>query len=194
MRAVTLAAAILLAGCATHAPPPPPDLSRIPDTLRADPAARLDDVLTARGQSIYECRRDGAVRIWWREGELATLVDAQRRSVGTVTPGEHFIAYDDSSVSTRRDAVAQVTANTLVWTRLIAKDTGRRGARTIENGRFARTSVVQRIDTSGGLPPDALCEREGGTLLVPYSATYLFYSPQQPQTFAPFPDPQTILK
>ncbi|MDR5759461.1 DUF3455 domain-containing protein [Caballeronia sp. LZ035] len=166
-----------LGGCATHAAPPL-DTSRIPDELRAAPDAHLDEVLTARGQSVYECRRDGAVRIWWREGELATLVDRHRRSIGTVTPGDHFIAYDDSSVSTRRDAVAQVTAGTLVWSRSVAKDAGKPGARMAAQRRFSRTSVVQRIDTTGGLPPDALCEREGGTLLVPYSATYLFYSPR----------------
>jgi hypothetical protein len=171
-----IAAIASLAACATHAPPAPVDLSRIPGALRTAPELRLEQTLTARGQSIYECRRDGAVQIWWREGELATLVDDQRRSVGTVAPGEHFIAYDDSFVTARRDASAQVTAGTLVWARLVAKDPARRKP-SPATGRFGRTAVVQRIDTTGGLPPDPLCQREGGTLLVPFSATYLFYAP-----------------
>jgi hypothetical protein len=172
-----------LAACATPAPPPV-DLTRIPDALRTTPDLQLDATLTARGQSIYECRRDGGVRIWWREGELATLVDETRHSVGTVAPGEYFIAYDDSAVSTKRDASAQVTAGTLVWARLVARDRARQRNIAAGTGLFARTSVVQRIDTTGGLPPDPLCYRDGGTLLVPYSATYLFYSPRKPQTFS----------
>jgi hypothetical protein len=202
-RIATVAAVASLAACATHAPPAPVDTSRIPEPLRTAPGLRLEQTLTARGQSIYECRRDGAVRIWWREGELATLVDDQRRSVGTVAPGEHFIAYDDSFVTARRDASAQVTAGTLVWARLVAKDPARRqpSAASASNGRFGRTAVVQRIDTTGGLPPDPLCQREGGTLLVPFSATYLFYSLQDAQTFSRLSagqgssaKPHTILK
>jgi hypothetical protein len=186
LRALLAASALAtLAACASQTPPPVLDTSRIPDALRTAPDLQLDQTLTARGQSIYECRRDGAVQVWWSEGELATLVDDQRRSVGTVAPGGHFIAYDDSFVTTRREASAQVTAGTLVWARLAAKDPARRHAST-GTGRFARISAVQRIDTTGGLPPDALCYREGGTLLVPFSATYLFYRPQDTQTFSRF--------
>jgi len=187
-----LAAAVLLASlaaCATQAPPAV-DASRIPASLQAGPGQQLDEVLTARGQSVYECRRDGAVQLWFPEGELATLVDTARRSVGTVTPGGYFVAYDDSHVATRRDAVSQMTAGTLVWARLAAKNPpGRSATARMTQGRFARTSVIARIDTTGGLPPDALCEREGGALFVPFSATYLFYSAAaQPSPRSGHPD------
>lgn len=168
-----LAAAVPLAGLAACVSPAlPPTDADLPVTLRAGPHQHLDQVLTARGQTIYECRRDGAAQSWTREGDLATLVDPQRRSVGTVAPGGYFAAYDNSYVVTRPDAVAQVTAGTLVWARLVARNR----QRMTRDGRFARTSMIQQIDTTGGLPPEPLCDREGGTLLVPYSATYLIYS------------------
>ncbi|RXV65750.1 DUF3455 domain-containing protein [Burkholderia stabilis] len=166
--AMTLAA---LAACAApHVVPADDDL---PAMLRAGPAQHLDQVLTARGQTIYECRHDGEVRLWAREGDLATLVDPQRQSVGTVAPGGYFTAYDSSYVVVRADAVAQVTAGTPVWARFVARH---RPGSVMRGGRFARTSMIQQVATSGGLPPDPLCDREGSTLLVPYGATYLIYS------------------
>ncbi|MCR4468315.1 DUF3455 domain-containing protein [Burkholderia sp. SCN-KJ] len=165
--------ALLASLAACTAPLAPPADTDLPSALRAGPGRHLDEVLTARGQTIYECRRNGAEQSWVREGELATLVDSQRRSVGTVAPGGYFTAYDDSYVVTRADSVAQVTAGTLTWVRLVARD--KRGSQA-QTGRFARTSVIQQVNTTGGLPPVPLCDREGGTLLVPYSAAYLMYS------------------
>ncbi|WP_175865928.1 DUF3455 domain-containing protein [Burkholderia cepacia] len=170
----TLASVLILAALAacasSHVLPTDDDL---PATLRAGPAQHLDQVLTAHGQTVYECRRDGAVRLWAREGDLATLVDPQRQSVGTVAPGGYFTAYDSSYVVVRTDAVAQVTAGTPVWTLFVARH---RPGSTLRAGRFAHTSMIQQVDTRGGLPSDPLCDREGSTLLVPYGATYLIYS------------------
>jgi hypothetical protein len=175
--ALRLLAALPLAALAACAAPTyvAPANANLPAQLQTGPSQLLDQVLTARGQTIYECRRDGAVQLWTLEGDLATLVDAERRSVGTVTPGDYFTAYDGSYVIARPDGVAQVTAGTRVWARLIPRQ--RAGHIAVAGtGRFARASVVQRVDTTGGLPPDPLCEREGGTLFVPYSATYLIYT------------------
>ncbi|QGZ65812.1 DUF3455 domain-containing protein [Paraburkholderia acidisoli] len=172
-----------LAACAS-APRPVTDYS-LPDMLRAGPEQHLDDVLTAHGQTVYECRGSGTERYWIREGDLATLVDTGRRSVGTVAPGGYFLAYDGSQVRVRRDAHTQVTAGTLPWARLIAQDNARRRFNAAAHGRFARTDVVARLHTTGGLPPDPLCDREGGTLLVPYSADYLVYSPAYVPRSAP---------
>lgn len=187
MRMLALGVALLgTAACTT--PYLPPTDADLPITLRAGPNQHLDQTLTARGQSLYECRRDGNALSWSREGDLATLVDAQRRSVGTVAPGGYFVAYDDSYVATKPDAEAQVTAGTLVWARLVprhridgARGRGTNGAHGVtsvyRSGSFGHTSLIQRVDTTGGLPPNPLCTREGGTLLVPFSATYLIYSP-----------------
>ena len=167
-----------LAACVTRAPLTH-DVSLIPVGLQTSSGQHLDEVLTARGQSVYECRRDGNLQLWFPEGELSTLIDIMNRSVGTVTPGGYFIAYDESSVATRRNAVSQVTAGTLVWAQLTVKGSSLRNALGRKGGHFSRTSVILRINTTGGLPPDALCEREGSALLVPFSAAYLFYSPAE---------------
>ncbi len=42
-------------------------------------------------------------------------------------------------------------------------------------GLFSRTTFIQRLDTSGGGPPDAACTA-GQVALVPYQATYRFYA------------------
>jgi hypothetical protein len=49
-----------------------------------------------------------------------------------------------------------------------------------EAGRFANITSIQRVQTSGGLPPDPVCTVERTALYVPYSATYLFYRRGQP--------------
>lgn len=43
------------------------------------------------------------------------------------------------------------------------------------SGLFSRTTFIQRLDTSGGSPPDAACTA-GQVALVPYQATYRFYA------------------
>lgn len=193
MRAAALAVGAIglatLAACAS--PPPPVTDDTLPDALRAGAGQHLDDVLSAHGQTVYECRVAGGERYWIREGDLATLVDMGRRSVGTVAPGGYFLGYDGSQVRVHRDAYTQITAGTLPWARMIAKDAARQRFNNAAHGRFARTDAVARLHTTGGLPPDPVCDREGGTLLVPYSATYLIYSPAYAPKSVPLPLPST---
>jgi hypothetical protein len=164
-----------LAGCAA-APSAqqrvPPSNETLPPSLRAAPQEVLQDVLTAVGETTYDCRRDGKVMSWAPTGSEATLVDPARRSVGTVAPGHYFIAYDGSQFVGSVAGEEIVTAGALTWERLVARAPADRGN---ERGRFATVTSVQRVTTTGGLPPVSTCVQEGQSLLVPYTATYLFY-------------------
>lgn len=176
-------AMLTLAGCATPPPPPPTANTALPLNLQIGPDQALSEVLTTRGDETYRCTRSkvgapGDVQgpntqlLWTEAGSEGTLVDSDRKSIGTVTPGGYFVAYDGSYVKTLLNGQSQVAANKLTWTRYKARYDA--APRTGE-GRFANVTAVQRIDTTGGLPPSYPCDLEGSRLLVPFSATYMLY-------------------
>ncbi|WP_181156749.1 DUF3455 domain-containing protein [Paraburkholderia sp. BL21I4N1] len=155
----------------------------------------LQEVMTTHGDETYVCRRiksdaaiagaasqagaslpgiarDGTQLLWDPLGSEALLVDASGQSVGTIAPGRYFLAYDGSYVIGNVAGENQVGANALTWVRYTTRFIA---ARRPGEGRLADISSIQRIDTSGGLPPEPACELEGAHLLVPYGATYMFY-------------------
>ncbi|MDR6448561.1 hypothetical protein J2794_004692 [Paraburkholderia terricola] len=191
-----LALAGLVAACAAPTPGPmqlkvtqqqqlvPPANDTLPVSLRVEREEVLQDVLSAVGDETYSCRRSGPTLSWTPTGAEATLVDQARNSVGTVMPNRMFNAYDGSYVIGRLVGDESVTPGALPWQRLATRfNTGERTG----EGRFARTTSIQRVLTSGGLPPDPVCGQEGLSLFVPYSATYLFYRAADPSAVAPSP-------
>lgn len=168
----TFAAVAATLGACTSVAVPPADHD-LPEVLRAGPEYVLQSALEARGQAIFNCKRDGDVLHWRSDGFRATLVDDRRHSVGTVAPGGYFLAYDNSYVITRPIALAQVSAGGVPWARL---DTRYQASPRRHEGRFGNTALVQRVRTVGGIPPRVDCNIEGSALYVPYSATYLFYT------------------
>ncbi|WP_259460785.1 DUF3455 domain-containing protein [Paraburkholderia sp. BL23I1N1] len=188
-------ALLTLAGCATTPKTPPPTADEsLPVALRASQDEVLQEVMTTHGDETYVCRRvkarppasgatgqpdtlpgvarDGTQLTWDTLGSEAILVDAAGQSAGTVAPGRYFLSYDGSYVIGNVAAESQVGANALTWVRYTARFVA---APRPGEGRFAEISSIQRIDTSGGLPPQSSCELEGAHLLVPYGATYMFY-------------------
>jgi hypothetical protein len=182
---------LALAACATTSRTPPPTANEsLPPDLRAGQNEVLQEVMTTHGDETYVCRRiksdlpavgaalqpgmarDDTQLRWDPLGSEALLVDASGQSVGTVAPGRYFLAYDGSYVIGKVAAESQVGANALTWVRYTARFVA---ARRPGEGRLADISSIQRIDTSGGLPPLPTCELEGAHLLVPYGATYMFY-------------------
>jgi len=196
-----IGALLMLGGCATPPKPPPTANEALPVALRASRDEVLQEVMTTHGDETYICRRtpipadplgalsaakttgpkssgvrsDPTQLLWAPFGSEAILVDAGGESVGTVAPGHYFLSYDGSYVKAATSAESQVGANALTWARYTA---GYDAAPRPGSGRFADISSIQRIDTSGGLPPQPGCELEGSRLLVPYAATYMFYRPK----------------
>ncbi|WP_232231887.1 DUF3455 domain-containing protein [Burkholderia sp. WSM2230] len=196
--ALALTLASLMAACADPTPGGPqlkiaqqqklvpPANETLPLSLRAESQEVLQDVLSAVGDEVWNCRRSGGTLQWTSAGAEATLVDQARKSVGTVMPNRMFSAYDGSYVIGRVTADETVTPGALPWQRMAARfNAGER----MGDGRFARTTSVQRVLTSGGLPPNPVCNQEGVSLFVPYSATYLFYRASDPAAVVPAPEP-----
>lgn len=180
-RALSIVVLVVASGCA--APPLPPVNSDLPAGLRVYPGAILDDVLTARGQAVYECNRGSTGLSWDFQGVESALADSTGKRIGTATPGGYFMADDGSYVVTRVDATASMGQDKLPWARLVARlDAGRQTG----EGRFGRTQLIQRVSTKGGVAPDGACAVEGAMLYVPYDATYLVYrAPAASQTATP---------
>jgi Protein of unknown function (DUF3455) len=169
--AASVAAALgTLAGCATREVPPANTM--LPESLRTPPQEVLEDALTAVGETIYNCRRQGGRLAWVDKGSEATLVDGARRDVGTLIPGPRFVAYDGSYVSGRIAAQEIVATDALAWQLIVARRTT--GAEK-GKGRFAKVTSIQQVRTRGGLPPQPDCSQQGISMLVPFSATYLVY-------------------
>jgi len=172
--ALLAGATLAAAGCASlpDHPTPPPANAALPAALQVAPDAVLQEALEVHGQEVYVCRRGAAGLAWVDHGSEATLVDAQRRSVGMVTSNNYFIGDDDSYLIEHVVAERTLADDTLAWrlSRAVYNASPGHG-----DGRFARVSAVQRVQTTGGLPPDAHCQIDGQSLYVPYGAVYLLY-------------------
>lgn len=178
----------LIAGCAV--PSLPPVNNDLPEALRAPAGAVLEDILNAQGDVLYECARNNNQLAWVEHGVEASLVNAGGENVGTVIPGGYFTAYDGSYVITKIAADAVVAPENLPWTRATTRFTS---ARRPGEGIFSRTTLIQRVDTKGGLAPTSDCALEGSANQVPYSATYMLYrSPMHaPETIPTTPEVST---
>jgi Protein of unknown function (DUF3455) len=162
----------LLAAAASAGPKPqttPPDPL---DPRTTAPESRLFLVVHAIGTQNYQCSAGGA---WVFAGPLATLY----KTTGKSKPiGAHF-----RNASTLRpvwqlkggtsvEAAAIVTvpaAGTIPWLLL------QKAATTA--GRLAKTTYVQRLNTTGGVAPTGACT-PGATNAVSYTADYFFWRAQ----------------
>lgn len=167
---LSLALAGAVSGCATH--DIPPSNSSLPESLRTPPQEVLEDVLATVGETVYSCRRSAGQLTWMATGSEATLVDQARRNVGTIIPGPRFVAYDGSYLEGQVAAQELITTDSLPWQLIVAR---RKAGDARNEGRFADVTSVQQVRTHGGVPPQADCQQQGMSLLVPYSATYLVY-------------------
>jgi hypothetical protein len=132
-------------------------------------AANATPVVTlhAEGAQIYECKAGNDGKLAWAFREpIATLV-LDGRTVGRHYAGPTWEHVDGSAVTGKVAASSPgATANDVAWLKLDV--VGRRGA-----GVLAVTTLVQRINTSGGALSGA-CDRPGALRSVPYSADYVF--------------------
>ncbi|MFL6665516.1 MAG: DUF3455 domain-containing protein [Rhizobacter sp.] len=162
---------VLLAACAAS----PPAKAPIPEALvPAGQVAR--ERLAAQGVQIYECRasQDAAAKAQWTfVAPEAALFDGAGRRVGKHFAGPRWEADDGSrivgTVKARADAPQ---AGAIPWLLLTANAEG-------SAGRFSKMTSVQRINTVGGVAPQAPCDAAtlGSSVRVPYTADYILLSP-----------------
>ncbi len=187
--AVTATLALLLAACATTpmpptvppaaappgqpGPPPGPDLPslgwfsriRVPDGHQ--PVLRL----AGRGVQVFRCELREGAHVWAFRLPEADLVD----ELGTVVVrhGANF-SFEHSDGSRLIGSVVASDAaprgDALRWLLL--------SARAFGAGALAGISYVQRVNTSGGMPPPRCDVRQLNQLLrVDFSADFVFYRP-----------------
>jgi hypothetical protein len=128
-----------------------------------------------RNMQTYECRAkpgDASSAVWIYVASEGGLFDAQGREVGKHTfPPPVWIASDGSkiagSIRARLDAPRAGSAQ---WLLLSTQSTG-------GEGRFSKITSMQRLNTSGGMPPAGRCETStiGARERVPLTADYVLF-------------------
>ncbi|MCW5592462.1 MAG: DUF3455 domain-containing protein [Burkholderiales bacterium] len=161
-----LAAAATLAACVSE-----PTL--IPDTLDPGPKEMLAMVVPAKGVQIYECRakKDASSFEWAFVAPDAELFDARGHLIGRHGAGPYWEANDGSRVVGTLKARAEAPiAGSIPWLLLATKGTGTAGS-------FSKVTSIQRVNTSGGMPPSSPCTADllGRKARVDYVATYRFF-------------------
>ena len=138
------------------------------------PDSRLFLVVYAVGVQKYTCQANGT---WLFTDPEATLY----KTNGAPKPiGTHFLNFatgrpvwrlrDGSSVEAARTATGSGGTGNIPWLLLQAVVT----TAGPDGDRLARTTWVQRLNTSGGVAPAGTCI-PGDHIAVPYSADYLFW-------------------
>jgi hypothetical protein len=151
--------------------------ANIPESLIPSANEVLSLETRATGVQIYTCsaRRDDPYKYEW----TLSAPEAELRDTGGKRIGRHYAGptweSDDGSkvigeVKARDDGP---DASAIPWLLLVAKSNS-------GNGVFAKTTSIQRLDTVGGKAPADGCgeSQAGRQMRVPYTATYLFFSPR----------------
>jgi hypothetical protein len=116
---------------------------------------------------------------WTFSAPEAVLHDADGNIVGIhyAFAGPTRPAWESESgsrvVGARTVPPVTVTTNAIPWLILSAVATNTTGP-----GIFARTTYIQRVNTTGGLAPSSAPTQPGQEARVPYTAEYFFYREQ----------------
>ena len=128
----------------------------------------------ATGVQIYECapKPDApAVYGWQFRGPEATLADDSGHMVGRHFGGPSWASNDGATIVGQANATApSPDAGSIPWLLLSVKShTG--------EGLLAPTTSVQRLDTQGGVAPEATCSAANAKQVerVGYTANYVFW-------------------
>jgi hypothetical protein len=186
-RAAAAGLTLALAGCAIPLPPaappapvaspapaapvvPPPKLGWFTKIKVADgyaPALKL----RGRGYQLFRCEETTEGLGWVFRLPEATLADERGQPVGRHGANFSFEHNDGSrlvgTVQAWDDAPA---AGDLRWLLLATRAYGK--------GSFADVAYVQRVNTSGGMPPErCTADDRNQVLRVEFSADFVFYRP-----------------
>jgi hypothetical protein len=153
-------AALAPAALAGHSAPDVPGGIKVPE------GNKLFLVGHAVGVQIYSCTPIG----WTFVAPRANLYKDNGELVATHFAGPTWQGKDGSTVVGARVNGVTVDATAVPWLLLSAVST--------TEGRFAKTTFIQRIATTGGLAPAAAscnASTAGAQAEVPYTADYTFW-------------------
>lgn len=183
--AATLAIAAPLAATATNVDPP-----QVPETIAVPAGSEAFLIGHAVGTQNYICLPDGAGAKWVLFGPQATVLDDHGNQIMT-----HYLSPNPAESSTPRATWQHSDRTSAVWAMKVSESDD---ASYVEPGaikwfllqvkgaeegshphdRLAKTTVIQRVNTSGGVAPANECALTGDvgkTKFVPYTADYVFY-------------------
>jgi hypothetical protein len=129
----------------------------------------------AKGVQVYVCKMKDGERVWAFKAPQATF--SGNDSAGNKIEGKHHMgesgpvweAGDGSSVSGRKIR-EHACANAIPL--LLIQATGHQGS-----GALSSVTFVQRLNTTGGVPPAIGDAKVGDEVKVEYTAEYVFYGP-----------------
>ncbi len=180
-----LAIAAPFAAMATNIKPP-----KVPDTLAVPAGSKAFLIGHAVGTQNYICLPDGAGAKWVLFGPQATVFDDHGRQLMT-----HFLSPNPAENNALRATWMDSDRTSAVWAVKVAESDDARfvepgaikwfllqvkGAEegSQRNDRLMKTTVIHRVNTSGGVAPASECMLTGDvgkTKFVPYTADYVFY-------------------
>jgi len=155
---------------AAQEPPSRPSLglfSRIRAPSEVEPAFEL----AGTGVQIFRCEPDKGGFHWAFRLPEAELRDARGQVVAHHGANYSFEHVDGSRlIGTIVDSDQAPGGDSLYWLLLRTQSYGQ--------GEFEKVRYVQRVDTSGGLPPPQCgADQVSQILRVPFSAKFVFYRP-----------------
>ena len=180
-----LAAAAPFAAMASNVKPP-----RVPDNLAAPAGSKAFLIGHAVGTQNYVCLPDGAGAKWVLFGPQATVFDDAGKQIMT-----HFLSPNPAENAAARATWQHSDRTSAVWAVKVAESDD---PQYVEQGaikwfllkvmgaeegsrphdRLTQTTVIHRVNTSGGVAPANECTLAGDvgkTKFVPYTADYVFY-------------------
>ena len=128
--------------------------------------------LAARGAQVFRCEKRDGQGAWVFRQPDAELLDAAGKAVGRHGANFSFEHIDGSRLVATIAAHDEAPKPTdLRWLLMTTRSFGK--------GAFEGVTHVQRINTTGGMPP-AACEvaHAGRVLRVDFTADFLFYRPR----------------
>ena len=130
--------------------------------------------LQAKGDQIYSCKNDTTKFAWALKAPDAKLFDKEEKPFGKHFAGPSWEANDGSRVVGKAVANApSPDGESVPWLLITVVNHEGRGV-------LAPVTSIQRLNTKGGRAPASGCDAAhvGQEARVPYTASYLFYSPK----------------
>lgn len=154
------------AAAALEAPP-----SGIPQSLRVPTGHHIALTLSGKGTQVYRCALAQGQPSWMLTAPAAVLLSGRGQVAGSHYAGPTWEALDGSTVVGAAIASEAIDPTAVPWLLIEAVEHSSNG------GSMAKVTYIQRLDTTGGLPPAQGCDRAHLDAIheSPYSATYRFY-------------------
>lgn len=181
--AVALCGVLALSACETLSVPPSPQIGGARGGVVAPSLGFLSRIkvpddrepvlnLTARGAQVFRCEKRDGQGAWVFRQPDAELLDAAGKAAGRHGANFSFEHVDGSRLVATIAAHDEAPKPTdLRWLLMTTRSFGK--------GAFEGVTHVQRINTTGGMPP-ASCDaaHAGRVLRVDFTSDFLFYRPR----------------